>query len=92
MTILATGERQAATRWILDQSKAEEIAAKDWSDQLGTIIEVKTEGKSDLPPLAYDLTELQRDANRRWVGQRRKLWISCRFCMSGTNWSLIRGP
>ena len=33
---------------------------------------MKTEGKSEPPPLAYDLTELQRDANRRhgWSAQK----------------------
>ena len=56
---------------IFDRNKAEEIAAKV-RDQSGTIIEVKTEGKSEPPPLAYDLTELQRDANRRlgWSAQK----------------------
>lgn len=32
----------------------------------GTVKELKTENKSELPPLAYDLTELQRDGNRRY--------------------------
>ena len=31
----------------------------------GIISEVRREAKSEPPPLAYDLTELQRDANRR---------------------------
>ncbi len=34
--------------------------------QMGEIVEVKKELKKELPPLAYDLTELQRDANRRY--------------------------
>ncbi|QNU65934.1 DNA topoisomerase III [Ruminiclostridium herbifermentans] len=34
--------------------------------QVGEIIEVKKELKKELSPLAYDLTELQRDANRRY--------------------------
>jgi DNA topoisomerase-3 len=40
--------------------------------QTGTIKEVKTESKSEPPPLAYDLAELQRDANRRygWTAQK----------------------
>lgn len=40
--------------------------------QTGTIKEVKTEAKSEPPPLAYDLAELQRDANRRygWPAQK----------------------
>lgn len=32
----------------------------------GVIKDVRTEGKSEPPPLAYDLTELQRDANKRY--------------------------
>ncbi|PYG87832.1 DNA topoisomerase-3 [Ruminiclostridium sufflavum DSM 19573] len=35
--------------------------------QLGEVVEVKKEMKKELPPLAYDLTELQRDANRRYA-------------------------
>jgi DNA topoisomerase-3 len=56
---------------VFDHARAEEIAAKV-RDQSGTIVEVKTEGKSEPPPLAYDLTELQRDANRRhaWSAQK----------------------
>lgn len=40
--------------------------------QEGTIKEVKTEAKKEPPPLAYDLTELQRDGNRRygWSAQK----------------------
>lgn len=49
---------------IFDQGKAGEISEKV-KGQAGEIIEVKIEEKSELPPLAYDLTELQRDANRR---------------------------
>ncbi|MEW6183301.1 MAG: DNA topoisomerase III [Bacillota bacterium] len=32
----------------------------------GVVRDVRTEGKSEPPPLAYDLTELQRDANKRY--------------------------
>ena len=32
----------------------------------GVIKDVRTENKSEPPPLAYDLTELQRDANKRY--------------------------
>lgn len=35
--------------------------------QMGEIVEVKKELKKELPPLAYDLTELQRDANRKYA-------------------------
>ena len=54
-----------------DQAKAEEILARV-KDHQGTIKDVKTEAKSEPPPLAYDLTELQRDANRRynWSAQK----------------------
>lgn len=49
---------------LYDQAKAEEIAARV-RDQAGIITEIRQEAKSEPPPLAYDLTELQRDANRR---------------------------
>lgn len=35
--------------------------------QMGEIVEVKKDLKKELPPLAYDLTELQRDANRKYA-------------------------
>ncbi len=34
--------------------------------QTGEIVEVRKDMKKELPPLAYDLTELQRDANRKY--------------------------
>lgn len=34
--------------------------------QMGEVVEVRKEQKKEPPPLAYDLTELQRDANRRY--------------------------
>ncbi len=43
--------------------RAEQIAAKV-RGKTGIIIKIKIEQKIELPPLAYDLTELQRDANR----------------------------
>ncbi len=56
---------------IYEQAKVEEILARI-KGQEGTIKEVKTEAKKEQPPLAYDLTELQRDANRRygWSAQK----------------------
>ena len=48
-----------------DNVQAEKIAGKV-KGQTGEIIDLKTQDKSDLPPLAYDLTELQRDANKRY--------------------------
>lgn len=50
---------------IFDFSKAEEIAAKV-KGHSGVVKDVRTERKSEPPPLAYDLTELQRDANKRY--------------------------
>ncbi len=49
---------------LFDQARAEEVLGKI-QGQSGSIKEVKNEAKSEPPPLAYDLTELQRDANRR---------------------------
>ena len=52
-------------------AQVEELLAKI-KGQEGTIAEVKTEAKKEPPPLAYDLTELQRDGNRRygWPAQK----------------------
>lgn len=50
---------------IFDKNKADQIIAKV-SGQKGQIMDVKKEGKKELSPLAYDLTELQRDANRKY--------------------------
>lgn len=56
---------------IFDSARAAEIEAL-LKNQTGIIKEVKTESKSEPPPLAYDLAELQRDANRRygWPAQK----------------------
>lgn len=50
---------------IFDKNKADEIVARV-TGQTGEVLEVKKEAKKELPPLAYDLTELQRDANRKY--------------------------
>jgi len=39
---------------------------KKVTGQIGEVVEVRKDMKKELPPLAYDLTELQRDANRRY--------------------------
>ena len=44
-----------------DDSVAEEMKA--WNDKKGKVVSMVTEEKSDPVPQAYDLTELQRDAN-----------------------------
>lgn len=56
---------------IFDQKKALEIAEKI-KDQPGAIARVTVEEKRENPPLAYDLTELQRDANRRYSFSAQK--------------------
>ncbi|MDW7674539.1 MAG: DNA topoisomerase 3 [Bacillota bacterium] len=40
---------------------ADKVSGKD-----GLIVDVKKESKKELPPLLYDLTELQRDANKKF--------------------------
>ncbi len=58
-------EQQTGQTRIFAKNSAEQILTKV-NGQTGKIIEVKREAKQELPPLAYDLTELQRDANRRY--------------------------
>jgi DNA topoisomerase-3 len=50
---------------IFDQARAEALKVKVGGAQ-GQITDLKVESKSEPAPLAYDLTELQRDANRRF--------------------------
>ncbi|MGI6684043.1 MAG: DNA topoisomerase III [Bacillota bacterium] len=50
---------------IFKLAEAEEIVSRI-KGKTGVIKEMKVENKSEQPPLAYDLTELQRDANRRY--------------------------
>lgn len=56
---------------IFEQAKAEAIIEKV-KGKTGIIQNIKKEAKSEAPPLAYDLTELQRDGNRRmgWSAQK----------------------
>ena len=56
---------------IFDAAKASAIVEKV-KGQTGVIVDVKTSDKSEPPPLAYDLTELQRDANRRFGFSAKK--------------------
>ncbi len=48
-----------------NKEEADGIVAKI-TGQTGEVVEVKKETKKELPPLAYDLTELQRDANKKF--------------------------
>jgi len=50
---------------LFDKTKADQLVAKV-TGQTGEVLEVKKEAKKELHPLAYDLTELQRDANRKY--------------------------
>lgn len=50
---------------IFEQARALEIVEKVKGGS-GVVMHVNVEAKSEPPPLAYDLTELQRDANRRY--------------------------
>ncbi len=50
---------------IFNRQQAEDLLTK-LKGQDGNVIEVKKEAKEEQPPLAYDLTELQRDANRKY--------------------------
>ncbi|MCX8130502.1 MAG: DNA topoisomerase III [Clostridia bacterium] len=56
---------------IFDKAKADGILAKT-ANQSGEIVEVSKDAKKELPPLAYDLTELQRDANKRFGYSAKK--------------------
>ncbi len=56
---------------IFDQGKATEINEKI-KGQTGIIKDIRVQEKIEPPPLAYDLTELQRDANRRYSFSAKK--------------------
>jgi DNA topoisomerase-3 len=56
---------------IFDQKKALEIMEKI-KEHTGVIRDIRIEEKIEPPPLAYDLTELQRDANRRFAFSAKK--------------------
>ena len=50
---------------IFNKSRAEDLVEKV-NSKTGEVVEVNKVLKKELPPLAYDLTELQRDANKRY--------------------------
>ncbi len=58
-------DRNSGQTRIFDKEQATTIISKV-TGQIGKIIDVRKESKKELPPLAYDLTELQRDANRKY--------------------------
>ncbi|MDD3049818.1 MAG: DNA topoisomerase III [Candidatus Cloacimonetes bacterium] len=47
------------------KTKADEVIDKI-NGQTAIVTDIETERKKELPPLAYDLTELQREANKRY--------------------------
>jgi len=57
--------RERQDQRIFDEKTAEKIRTLV-QDKPGQIIEVSSKQKSEAHPLAYDLTELQRDAKRRY--------------------------
>jgi len=56
---------------LFDKALADSIISKV-SGQTGTVVEVRRDAKTELPPLAYDLTEIQRDANRKYGYSAKK--------------------
>lgn len=64
-------DRNSGQTRIFDPKKAEQILAKV-TVQKGQIVDIKKEAKKELPPQAYDLTELQRDANRKFGYSAKK--------------------
>jgi DNA topoisomerase-3 len=59
------------TRIFGDLARAEQIVAKV-TDKDGTIEKLEQKEQSERPPLLYDLTSLQRDANRRFGFSARR--------------------
>lgn len=56
------GDRKTGQTRISDKERAESIVSQAKGKD-GRIIELKKDAKREAPPLLYDLTELQRDAN-----------------------------
>jgi len=64
-------DRNSGNSRIFDKNRAEEIVSR-LKGQAGQIVDVQKEHKKELPPLLYDLTELQRDANRKFGYSAKK--------------------
>lgn len=56
-------DRHSGQTRLFDRNKVDQLLSKV-KGKGAEITEIKKEAKKELPPLAYDLTELQRDANR----------------------------
>ncbi|MCW2279134.1 DNA topoisomerase III [Heliophilum fasciatum] len=64
-------DKRSGQNRFVTKATADALIAK-LAGQSGEIIDIKKEAKSELPPLAYDLTELQRDANRQYDFSAKK--------------------
>ncbi len=58
-------DKNSGNTQLFDKDRTEAVTAK-LTGQTGEITDIKKEAKSEPHPLAYDLTELQRDANKRF--------------------------
>ena len=63
---LAWVEGESGNQRCFNKAKADDILAKLKSQKEGTVTEVTKTIKRKYPPKLYDLTELQRDANKRY--------------------------
>ena len=63
-------DKNGQTR-IFDRARADEIVSRI-KGQAGKVADVVKEARNEPPPLAYDLTELQREANRRYGYSAKK--------------------
>jgi DNA topoisomerase III len=58
-------DRETKETKISSKAKAEEIAQKI-KDKEGFVVDIENDKKKQVPPLLYDLTELQRDCNKKF--------------------------
>ena len=65
MVFLQCGTVSSGTNKIFDEIKAKELETLI-KNKTGKVVEISQKKSSESPPLAYDLTELQRDANRKY--------------------------
>lgn len=85
---LSDGRLAVISENIQSETEAEELR-KLCDGTEAVVTRVKREQKKTSPPKLYDLTSLQREANRFSDTLHRKHWICCRNCMK-KRWLLIR--
>lgn len=68
---------------------AQEIVNKV-KGKTGSVTSIENEEKKNPAPFLYDLTELQRDCNRKYGLSAQKLWILFRICMKKEKWLHIQ--